>query len=235
MAEQSGIKRAPAQYHHHAGPIVAAPTLKSEPMDHEYDGIQEFDNPTPGWWHAIFIGTVLFSVAYIGFWHMSPLGTTPEQQWAARASEEGKKLFAMGDLKPDDATIVKLMGNSDLMNMAKGLFVTNCAACHTKDGGGLPGMGVNLTDDVYKNTTTLHGLYDVITAGANNGAMPAWKNNFSDKERILLAAYVANLRGKNVPGGQPPAGQAIAPWPTAATATAASEAAPTTVTPTAGK
>ena len=31
-------------------------------LDHEYDGIQEYDNPCPGWWHAIFLLTVLFSV-----------------------------------------------------------------------------------------------------------------------------------------------------------------------------
>ncbi|MFN7337509.1 MAG: cbb3-type cytochrome c oxidase N-terminal domain-containing protein, partial [bacterium] len=28
-------------------------------LDHEYDGIREFDNPTPGWWHAIFFASVI--------------------------------------------------------------------------------------------------------------------------------------------------------------------------------
>ena len=39
-----------------SGPIV--PT----PMDHCYDGIQEYDNPTPGWWWMLFWVTILFSV-----------------------------------------------------------------------------------------------------------------------------------------------------------------------------
>ena len=36
----------------------------SEPalLDHEYDGIREYDNPTPGWWVMLFILTIIFSV-----------------------------------------------------------------------------------------------------------------------------------------------------------------------------
>ena len=40
-------------------------------LDHEYDGIQEYDNPCPGWWHAIFLLTVLFSVVYFLFFHVT--------------------------------------------------------------------------------------------------------------------------------------------------------------------
>ena len=46
------------------------------PMDHEYDGIKEFDNPTPGWWHSIFIVTILFAFVYFIFFQASPLGWT---------------------------------------------------------------------------------------------------------------------------------------------------------------
>ena len=32
-------------------------------MEHEYDGIREYDNPTPGWWHVILLVSVVFSAA----------------------------------------------------------------------------------------------------------------------------------------------------------------------------
>ena len=42
------------------------PTMAHDQLlDHEYDGIQEYDNPCPGWWHAIFWLTVLFSVVVL--------------------------------------------------------------------------------------------------------------------------------------------------------------------------
>ena len=43
---------------------------RDELLDHEYDGIQEYDNPCPGWWHAIFWLTVLFSAAYFLFFQV---------------------------------------------------------------------------------------------------------------------------------------------------------------------
>ena len=37
----------------------------SKPMDHLYDGIQEYDNPLPGWWTWIFVGSIFFSLRYL--------------------------------------------------------------------------------------------------------------------------------------------------------------------------
>jgi len=51
--------------------------------DHEYDGIREYDNPTPGWWHAIFIATIAFSFFYFVYWEMNPRASTPQSRWAA--------------------------------------------------------------------------------------------------------------------------------------------------------
>ena len=30
---------------------------EEELLSHNYDGIQEYDNPIPGWWHMIFLGS----------------------------------------------------------------------------------------------------------------------------------------------------------------------------------
>ena len=35
-----------------------------EPEQHVYDGIQEYDNPLPGWWKLVFWGTFFFSCGY---------------------------------------------------------------------------------------------------------------------------------------------------------------------------
>ncbi len=38
--------------------------------DHAYDGIQEFDNPLPGWWKWMFVATIVFSVFYAMYFHI---------------------------------------------------------------------------------------------------------------------------------------------------------------------
>lgn len=31
---------------------------KDRILEHNYDGIQEYDNPTPGWWHWLFWASI---------------------------------------------------------------------------------------------------------------------------------------------------------------------------------
>jgi len=38
---------------------------------HELDGIQEYDNPLPGWLMAIWWGSLLFSALYLAFYALS--------------------------------------------------------------------------------------------------------------------------------------------------------------------
>src|SRR5690348_11213379 len=61
-------------------------------MTHAYDGIREYDNPLPGWWKAIFAGTIAFAAAYGFYFHVANWGTTPAQAYASALGEyEGKK------------------------------------------------------------------------------------------------------------------------------------------------
>lgn len=36
-----------------------------ETMGHEWDGIEEYNNPLPRWWFYLFVITVVFGVAYL--------------------------------------------------------------------------------------------------------------------------------------------------------------------------
>ncbi len=191
---------------------------KREPrvMDHEYDGILEYDNPTPGWWHGIFLASILFSLVYFAFWEFSPEAPSIHDRWRSREVAEFQRIFGrVGELTPDEPTVLRMMGDSKMMAVAGALFIGNCAACHAKDGGAGGGAfaGVNLTDDFYKNVKKLPDLLTTIARGANNGAMPAWENRLSQNQRIILAAYVARLRGTTPAAGKPPEGDRIDPWP----------------------
>lgn len=195
-----------------------APKQQQEPnlTGHEYDGIQEFDNPTPGWWTVIFVCTVIFSILYVVYWHVSFMGRTIQDDWEADQRAEFVRVFgSVGELKPDEETILAQMNRPDLMQVAKSLFIGNCAACHKKDGTG--DVGVNLCDDAYKNVNNVEDLYRVITDGAAAGAMPPWRARFSTNERVILASYVASLRGSTT-GGKAPEGEVIPPWPKPPTA-----------------
>lgn len=192
-----------------------APSGEASLLEHEYDGIREFDNPTPGWWHAIFLLSVAFSIAYVAWYHVSPMSYSIEEKWQNQQVAEYARIFGeIGDLEGDEATILRMMSDERMMAIAQGTFVGNCAACHSKDGGGI--NGVNLTDDHYKSVKALPDIFDVIANGAANGAMPPWKNLISQNERVILTAYVASLRGTTPARPRGPEGEVIAPWPTAA-------------------
>lgn len=192
-------------------PVLDDSDAHGDLLDHEYDGIREYDNPTPGWWHVIFGGTVIFSLFYATYCHFSPLASSIHEQWRDREVKHFARIFGqVGQLTPDEPTIRAMMADARMLAVAGGIFQTNCAACHGRDGSGI--TGVNLTDDAWKNVRNLEDVFGVIARGAGNGAMPAWENRLSQNERVILAAYVASLRGTNKVG-RPPEGEVIPAFP----------------------
>lgn len=192
-------------------------SAKPEPnliQGHEYDGIQEYDNPTPGWWHLIFAASIVFSGFYFLTSLVSPFYVTPIARLESDQAAEYERMFAgIGTLENTPGTLLTLMDNEKWHAIASGTFRGNCVSCHGASGGGQ--VGPNLTDDFYKNVRTVEDIYTVISGGAANGAMPAWSSRFSHNEIVLLSAYVASLRG-TTPGGtaRTAEGERIEPWPT---------------------
>ena len=190
-------------------------TGADEPMllDHNYDGIQEYDNPTPGWWHIIFIGSVIFSFLYVQVYIFGP-GASAEDKYDVEVARHYQRLFAdVGELAADEPTILRLMHDPEMqrfMPVAEAIFSSKCAACHGSLAQG--GTGPNLTDDSYINVKSLEDIAKVIKEGARAGAMPAWEARLHPNQVALLTAYVATLRGRNVPG-KSPEGETPPAWP----------------------
>lgn len=188
------------------------PIYRDPLLNHEYDGIREYDNPTPGWWHLIFFGSVLFSLIYGVFFHFSPVAWTIYDSWEAAEAAFFQKQFAkFGDLEPNEETIAGLMANENYMNVMKATFQGKCVSCHGDQGQGL--VGPSLVDEEYLHIETLPDIYRVLEEGVVTKGMPAWGRQMQETELILLSAYVGSLRGRDVPAGKPPEGDPAPPWP----------------------
>jgi cytochrome c oxidase cbb3-type subunit 3 len=199
---------------------------KPPKTDHAYDGIEEYDNPLPGWWKWLFVASIAFSPLYWLYFHGGNDSRSVEAQYGVALTANTRLQFAeIGDLQPNADTIVEYMHKDNWVKVGQMVFKTHCISCHGRDGEGK--IGPNLTDDVYKNVVQIEDIARVINEGAGNGAMPKWSNRLHTNEIVLVSAYVASLRGTDVESTRPPEGKPIGPWPAAAPEPEASTAQPT--------
>lgn len=180
--------------------------------DHCYDGIQEYDNPTPGWWNWLFLGSIAFTPFYLLWFHSPTVERTLSAQYDMDLAANMKLQFGeLGTLAPDEPTLLKYIKEPNWLKVGQATFATNCAACHGRAGEGV--SAPNMTDDHYLHVKQVTDIAKVIQEGAKAGAMPAWGNRLHPNEVVLAAAYVASLRGQNLPSARPAEGPAIDPWP----------------------
>ncbi len=183
-------------------------------LGHSYDGIQEYDNPTPDWWTAIFLATVLFSPLYVFWFHAPQAERTLDKQYErALASNLRLQFGELGELSADEATLLRFMNDSEWLAFAKSTFITHCASCHGKQGEGI--SGPNMTDDYYLHVKQLVDIASVVQNGAKNGAMPAWGARLHPTEIVLVSSYVASLRGQDLESRRPAEGVEVPAWPSA--------------------
>jgi cytochrome c oxidase cbb3-type subunit 3 len=182
---------------------------KDQLSDHEYDGIQEFDNPMPRWWVYIFWATAYFAICYFLWFNVYFKGTPIIEEYAqdmsAAREEMAKK--ALGT-KITEQALTALTQNGAMMADAQSIFKKRCVQCHNTDGQGL--IGPNLTDDYWiHGNATLMDIYGVVNGGVPSKGMPEWGKQLAPVEVAKVAAYVGTLRGKHV-AGKPPEGTLLA-------------------------
>jgi cytochrome c oxidase cbb3-type subunit III len=179
--------------------------------DHAYDGIQEYDNPIPGWWQWIFIGSIVFAAFY---WFVSSLTSdiSPEAFYEIAYTKDLERNF--GELigkQPDRATLLKLSTDDKFVRLGGAIFQTNCASCHGANAQGVT-SAPNLTDEAYIHVTKIEDIADVILNGRNLGAMPAWSTKLTPPQVLSVSAYIASLRGTNVAGNPPTGTHIVKSW-----------------------
>lgn len=171
---------------------------------HEFDGIQELDNPPPPWLMYLFYLTVLFSIGYWIYYHMTDSGSLQEeefnQEMAVVAKAEAKRVAELPPASTEAST--------DAADLAAGkeLFTGKaCFACHGMNGEG-NAIGPNLTD-----TFSIHGcdftsLITVIKNGVPAKGMTPYKDQLNQEQTEQLASYIVSLVGSKPANAKEPQG-----------------------------
>ena len=201
-----------------------------ETVGHEWDGIQELNNPLPRWWLLTMYATILFALGYVVLYPAIPLlgkGTEGTQGWTSRGQLAGEMKAEADRRAPMLAALAatpieKLPENKALMEQAvaggRAAFRVNCVQCHGAGAAGSTGFP-NLNDDDWLWGGNLREIEQTITHGirqpGNDQTRSSLMPSFG-KDGILTAAqvqdvtsYVRTLSGKDKPSAASASGQAL--------------------------
>ena len=187
-------------------------------LTHEYDGIQELDNHLPPWWKWLFYATIVFGVFYLALhhvWKTAPLQVQEYQnELLAAAQLEDERKGDDEDLITEDN--VTFSNETAVLEKGKQLYGVNCVACHRNDGGGLTGLGPNLTDVYWLHGGGIKNIYKTIQNGVQGTSMISWKTQMSPEDMRAVASYVVTMEGTNPPNAREPQGEEYVPEEAAA-------------------
>lgn len=177
-------------------------------LDHEYDGITEYDNPMPRWWLLTFAGTVIFSVVYL--FDVGPIGNGKgriadyEADVAAAAARQPETPSLI-----DPSQLLAMASDASVTTAGHQVYASYCAACHGPDGGGL--IGPNLADNFWIHGGTPDAIYKTIAEGVLAKGMPPWEKSLKPEQMNEVTAYVLSLAGTTPTNPKPTEGEPYTP------------------------
>ncbi|WP_439696944.1 cbb3-type cytochrome c oxidase N-terminal domain-containing protein [Mucilaginibacter sp. AW1-7] len=175
-------------------------------IQHDYDGIQELDNPIPGWFMYLFYATIIFGAGYLLNYHVFKTGQLQYAEYKTemvQADIEKKAYLSKAANRVDENT-VKLVKDPAVIASGEGIFKTNCVACHGDHAQG--NVGPNLTDDFWLHGSKINDLFKTIKYGVLAKGMPTWEKQLSPKQIADVANYVKSLHGTHPAGAKEPQG-----------------------------
>lgn len=152
-----------------------------ETTGHEWDGIQEYNNPLPRWWVWVFYATIVWGIWYSIAYPAWPLLTSAtqgylDQNTRADVAAEIKRFDdANAEIKARlvEADLNAIGGDQALSDFARNagaaVFRTNCAQCHGAGAAGVQSLGYpNLLDDDWLWGGTMEDIYLTVAHGIRN-------------------------------------------------------------------
>ncbi|WP_323780084.1 cytochrome-c oxidase, cbb3-type subunit III [Leisingera sp.] len=197
---------------------------------HEWDGIEEFDNPMPRWWLWTFYATIIWGVLYTVAYPAWPLingATAGVLGWSTRADAAAEILAveeanAPVNAKLEATDLTAIAGDAGLnayaVSAGSAVFKTWCAQCHGSGAAGAKGYP-NLLDDDWLwggsveeiHATITHGIRNEDSDDARYSEMPAFgRDELLEKEEISqVVNSVMSLSGEAQDGSQVAAGSVV--------------------------
>jgi cytochrome c oxidase cbb3-type subunit 3 len=176
---------------------------------HQYDGIQEFDNPMPGWWIWLYVGTFVFAVFYVlgiqVFGYINTYDKDLEESLESLEMQRTEYAAAQPAFAVDEATLARFVNDPSKVTAGAEHFAAQCAACHGAEGQGL--IGPNLTDAYWIRGGSNTDVFTVITKGSLEKGMPPWEGMFTQEQRAEMVAYIRSLEGTDPPNAKAPEGE----------------------------
>ena len=172
-------------------------------MDHDYDGIQELDNPPPIWIMAIFYITIAFAIIYAAYYFWLDVGDTQDAEYARKSLQHDTK-YQLANQSSSDLILL-----TDVADLEEGKTIygeMNCFACHGMNGEG-NAIGPNLTDDAWIHGCDFQSVFNIIKNGNPAKGMTAFKGQISDSKMQKVSSYIVSLAGTNPENDKGPQGE----------------------------
>ena len=160
--------------------MAKKPIDKQEPdtTGHEWDGIQEYNNPLPRWWVWVFYATIVWGLWYVIAYPAWPLinqATAGYKGWSTRANvaaeiAAAQEANAEMNARLVSAELTEIPQDADLNGFAvsagAAVFRTYCAQCHGAGAGGVQAGGYpNLLDNDWLWGGTLEDIHYTLKVG----------------------------------------------------------------------
>ncbi len=173
-------------------------TSGDETTGHDYDGIQELDNPLPMWWVWFFIITIVYAFGYLiyypGLGNLGGVaGWTSTGQWQDEVDRHEARFepiySELAALSPE-----QLATDRTAQQVGRRLFINNCSTCHGVNAEGSFGF-----PDLSDGAWIWGGDFDAIKTSVLNGRvgiMPPWGTVLGDGGVRDVTAYTLSLAGR---------------------------------------